>query len=200
MEPILRRISANIDHLESLIKLYDSTKDIRLSESLELIRPHLSLIPRILETCKGNLETRIASILEDDYRTSKPTLEFCCMKAGSLNEALQKLVPSQSDSMPQQNWGIRREFTEVYKVDHLMLSIAENIRRLVKHHGIKLSDQSQHAELEAIIDEMKSVISGSDGDDIRDGQQYNTKTPNFGKTHLLQLSSRHFRIFDRLCN
>ncbi|CAG7937924.1 unnamed protein product [Penicillium olsonii] len=63
-----------------------------------------------------------------------------------------------------------------------MLSIAENIRRLVKHHGIKLSDQSQHAELEAIIDEMKSVISGSDGDDIRDGQQYNTKTPNFVET------------------
>jgi hypothetical protein len=220
MAEVIGDISAVIFLVEGSIKIYDSAqKDIKLSEIFEIVRRRLPVILHTLATCKANLETRIDSITEDDDKALEATLDVCYIKAGNLNEIIQKIVPGESDTREQRYLKILRKLGKGNKVEELMLGLAEDVQLLVNHDAVKSANQSQNAELEAIIDEMKSVISGpkeesstmnfNNGDrpqtnsiqrgsgnrfDISGGgQQYNAKTQNFGKNHLFQLSSRHIR-------
>ncbi|KAJ5640322.1 uncharacterized protein N7484_008184 [Penicillium longicatenatum] len=165
MAEVIGAISAVIALVETSIKIYDSAqKDINISETFKAVHRRLPVILDTLATCKGNLEPRKDSIPEDVGEALEKTLYDCRTKARNLEEIFQKIVPGESDTREQRYLKVLRRLGKGNKVEELMLGLAEDVQLLVNHSAVKSANQSQNAELEAIIDEMKSVISGPDNE------------------------------------
>lgn len=208
MAEVIGAISAVISLIETSIKIYDGAqKDIKLFGTFEVVRRRLPVILHTLATCKDNLEPRKDSIPEDVCEALEATLDVCRTKARNMEEVFQKIVPGESDTREQRYLKVLRRLGKGNKVEELMLGLAEDVQLLVNHDAVKSANQSQNSELEAITDEMKSVISGLDKESSTmnfstgggpqtnyvqrgsgnlyavngSGKQYNAETQHFGK-------------------
>jgi hypothetical protein len=129
-------------------------------------------------------------------------LEACEAKASNLRGIFEKIIPGENDSREKRYKKVLSRLGKGNQVEELMLGLAEDVQLLVNHNAVKFANQSQNAELKAIIDEMKSVISGPDNEsstmnfsneggpqtnnlNTGSGQQINNNgsvgTQNFGK-------------------
>ncbi|KAJ5520025.1 hypothetical protein N7463_000478 [Penicillium fimorum] len=220
MAEVIGTISAVIALIEASIKIYDSAqRDIKLSETFTVVRRRLPIIIHTLETCIDNLEPRKDSIPEDVCEALEATLYVCRTKARNLEEIFQKTVPGENDTREKRYLKVLRRLGKGNKVEELMLGLAEDVQLLVNHDAVKSASQSQNSELEAIINEMKSVISGPENESSTmnfnsgggpqtnnvqrgsgnlyavngGGTQYNAETQNFDVVHLKHKEDLRFR-------
>ncbi|KAJ5641445.1 hypothetical protein N7490_005445 [Penicillium lividum] len=161
MTELIGTVSAVIALIETSIKIYNSAKsDFKLSKTFETVLRQLPVILQILTTCKENLEPRKNSIPENVCEALEETLYVCQTKAENLVKIFQKTVPGESDTRQQRYSKILQRLGKGNKVEELMLSLAEEVQLVINHDAVKsAADQSQNAELEDIMDEMKSLIS-----------------------------------------
>lgn len=163
MADVIGAISAVITLIETSIKIYDTAqKDIKLSETFQIVGRRLPIILHTLATCKNNLEPREQSIPEDVSDALEATLYACRTKARNLEEIFQKTIPGEGDTTEKRYMKIVRRFGKGNKVEELMLGVTEDVQLLVNHDAVKSANQQQNAELDDVISEMKSVISGPD--------------------------------------
>ncbi|KAJ5315622.1 hypothetical protein N7476_005929 [Penicillium atrosanguineum] len=198
-------MSGIITLIETSIKLYDSAqKDINISKTFVAVRRRLPIILDTLATCKENLGPREESIPEDVCEALEATLYACRSKARNLEEIFEKTVPGESDTREQRYSKIIRRLGKGNKVEELMLGLAEDVQLLINHDAVKSANQEQNVRLEDTINEMRSVISGTDNESFTvsfssgggaqtnyvqrgsgnqyvssGGQQYNAETQNF---------------------
>ncbi|KAJ5458800.1 hypothetical protein N7530_010744 [Penicillium desertorum] len=186
MAEVIGTISAVIALIEASIKIYDSAqRDIKLSETFETVRRRLPVILHTLATCKDNVEPRKDSIPEDVCDALGATLYVCRTKARNLEEIFQKIVPGESDTREQRYLKVLRRLGKGNKVEELMLGLAEEVQLLINHDAVKSANQSQNAELEDIMDEMKSFISGPD----KESSTMNFSTGGGAQTNNVQHGS-----------
>jgi hypothetical protein len=160
MADVIGTISAVIALIEASIKICDSAqKDIKLSETFEVVRRRLPVLLHTLATCKGNLEPRKNSIPEDVCEALEKTLDDCEAKAANLRGIFEKIIPGDSDTWEKRYLKILCRLGKGNKVEELMLGLTEDVQLVVNHNAVRSASQQQIAELEDIANEMKSVIS-----------------------------------------
>ncbi|OQD96542.1 hypothetical protein PENSOL_c015G00659 [Penicillium solitum] len=160
MAEVIGAISAVITIIETSIKTYDSTqKDIKLSETFEVVRRRLPIIRDTLETCKSHIEAKADSVPENVCDALEKTLEDCDTKATNIRAIFEKIIPGQSDKWMERYLKILRRLGKGNKVEELMIGLTEDVQLIVNHDAVRSSNQPQHDELEAIIEEIKSVTS-----------------------------------------
>ncbi|KAJ5300306.1 uncharacterized protein N7443_005308 [Penicillium atrosanguineum] len=163
MAEVIGLVSGIITVIETSIKLYDGAqKDIKLSETFEAVRRRLPVILDTLLTCKENLAPRKELIPEDVCEALEATLYACRTKARNLEEIFEKIVPGESDTREQRYLKILRRLGKGNKVEELMLGLAEDVQLLVNHDAVKSANREQNSQLEDTINEMRSVISGTE--------------------------------------
>lgn len=209
MAEVIGAISSVITLIDTSIKIYDSAqKDIRLSETFEVVRRRLPVILHTLATCKDNLEPRKDLIPENVCEALEKTLEDCDTKAANLRAIFEKIIPGQSDKWKERYLKVLLRLGKGNKVEELMLGLTEDVQLIVNHDAVRSANQPQTHELEIIIEEMKAVTPSVPDEDIftkmfnsgggtqtnnvnsgsgkqyvsnGSGKQYNAETQNFGK-------------------
>ncbi|KAJ6062016.1 TPR repeat protein [Penicillium canescens] len=140
MAGIIGTISAIITLVETSIKIYDSAqRDVKLLKTFEVVRRRLPVIIHTLVACKSNLELKGDSIPED--------------------RDFEKIIPGESDTRDQRYLKILRRLGKGNKVEEIMLGLTEDVQLIVNLDVVKSANQHQNAELENIVQEMKSIIS-----------------------------------------
>ncbi|KAJ6051504.1 TPR repeat protein [Penicillium canescens] len=160
MAGIIGTISAIITLVETSIKIYDSAqRDVKLLKTFEVVRRRLPVIIHTLVACKSNLELKGDSIPEDVCQALDKTLDVCEVKALNLRGIFEKIIPGESDTRDQRYLKILRRLGKGNKVEEIMLGLTEDVQLIVNLDVVKSANQHQNAELENIVQEMKSIIS-----------------------------------------
>lgn len=205
---VIGGISSVITLLNTSIKIYDSAQnDMKLPETFEVVRRRLPVILDILKTCKDHAEPRKDKIPKDVCEALEETLDACDTKATNLRTIFEKTIPGESDAWQKRYSKILRRLGNGNKVEELMKAITEDVQIIVNHDAVKPADSELNAELEQILEEIKSVLSfvpeeGSSDMTFRnsgtqnnyvhkghgdynvnsgDGKQFNARTQHFGK-------------------
>ncbi|KAJ5161709.1 hypothetical protein N7492_007101 [Penicillium capsulatum] len=204
---VIGGISAVISILDASIKAYDSARnDIKLSETFDIVRRRLPVILDTLKTCKSHMESKKESIPKDVCEALEKTVDDCDTKATNLRGIFERIIPGPRDTWTKRYLKVLRRLGKGNKVEELMLRLTEDVQLIVNHDAIRSANQPQKVELEAIIDEMKSVTSsvpdeessamnsssaggpqttnvnngtGKQYNNSGNGKQYNAETQNF---------------------
>lgn len=205
---VIGGISSVITILDTSIKIYDGAQnDIKLSKTFEVVRRRLPVILDILKTCKEHAEPRKDKMPQDVCEALEETLDACDAKATNLRAIFEKTIPGESDTWQKRYTKILRRLGKGNKVEELMKAITEDVQIIVNHDAVNSADSQQNAELEQILEEIKSVessISEEGSSDMTfensgtqsiyihkghgdynvnsgDGKQFNARTQHFGK-------------------
>ena len=157
---VIGAISATISIVDASIKIYDSAqKDVKLSDTFHVVGSRLPIIRDTLETCKSHLQAIQDSLRTDVCEALEKTLEGCDDKANKLRQIFEKVLPGGNDGWEKRYIKVIKRLGQGNKVEELMGSITEDVQLVVNHHAVKSAKPEQVAELEKIIQEMKSVRS-----------------------------------------
>jgi hypothetical protein len=185
MAEVIGTISGVIALIEASINIYDNAqKDIKLSKTFEVVRRRLPIILDTLVVCKSSLEPRKTSIPEDVCEALEKTLEACETKASNIRGVFEKVIPGECDTWEKRYSKILRRFGKGNKIEELMLGVAEDVQLIVNHNAVRSADGQQIAELEGIINEMKSIIASEPTEESSTmnsnsgGQQINNSAQN----------------------
>lgn len=160
MAEVIGLVSGVITFIDTSIKVYDSAqKDIKLSETFQVVRCRLPVILQILATYKSNLTPQQDSIPEDVCEALAETLYACRTKTKNLEEIFQDIMCGPSDARHKRYLKALRRLGKGNKVEELMLGLTEYVQLIVNHQAVISVDQEQNAMLGEIINEMKSVAS-----------------------------------------
>lgn len=155
---VIGGISAVITLLDATIKVYDSArKDMKLSETFEVVRRRLPVILHILQTCKSDLEPRKESMPSDVCESLEKILDACDAKTRKLREIFERVIPGEKDTWDKRYAKVIRGFGKGGKVEELMTALTEDVQLIVNNHAVKSTTPEQNAELEDILKEIKSV-------------------------------------------
>ncbi|CAG8907052.1 unnamed protein product, partial [Penicillium egyptiacum] len=207
MAEVIGAISAVITLIDTSIKIYDSAlKDIKLSETFEVVRRQLPVILHTLEICESHIKAKKDSIPGNVCEALEKTLEDCDIKATNLRAIFEKIIPGQSDKWKERYLKVLLRLGKGNKVEELMLGLTKDVQLIVNHEAVGSANQTQTEELENIIKEMKfvtpsvpdeepstkmfnsgggpqmnNVNSGSGKQYVSNGsgKQYNAETQNF---------------------
>ena len=83
----------------------------------------------------------------------------CDEKAGRLREIFEKVVSGEHDAWYKRYVKLVKRFGKGDKAEELLVSITEDVQRLVNHHAVKSAELEQLEQLRDIVNEMKSVQS-----------------------------------------
>jgi hypothetical protein len=209
MAEVIGAISAVITLIDTSIKIYDSAqKDVKLSETFEVIRRRLPVILHTLKICESHMKAKKDSIPWNVCEALEKTLEDCETKAINLRAIFEKIIPGQSDKWKERYLKVLSRLGKGNKVEELMLGLTEDVQLIVNHEAVRSASQPQTDELENIIEEIKSVTQSVPGEEIStktfnsgggtqtnnmncgsgkqyvsngSGKQYNAEIQNFGK-------------------
>ena len=157
---VIGGISAVIGIIDTSIKIYDSArKDLKLSETFKTVGRRLPIILDTLRTCKDHLEPIQGSLPADVCEALEKILDACDEKAGKLRQIFEKVLPSENDAWEKRYLKVVHRLGKGNKVEELMGSITEDVQLVVNNHAVKSAKPEQNAELEKIVQEMKSVKS-----------------------------------------
>lgn len=183
---VIGGISAIISIIDASIKIYGSAqKDLKLSETFKAVGRRLPIILDTLQTCKNHLEPTTGTITTDVCEALEEILEACDEKAGRLRQIFERVIPGENDT-----WELR--YVKVFKrlgkgnsVEELIASITEDVQLVVNHHAVQSAKPEQNAELNKIVEEMKSVQSSvpqqeSPGNNFDSGEGAQTNNVNSG--------------------
>lgn len=160
MAEVIGAISGVVALIETSIKIYDRVKnDIKLSETFEVVRCRLPVILHTLETCKNNLKQRADSIPQDVCDALEEILEACYTKAKHLREILEKIESGERHTWMKRYSKILRSLGKGNKIEELMLGLVKDVQLIVNHHAVRFANQQQKAELDDIVQQMKSFPS-----------------------------------------
>ncbi|KAJ9492529.1 hypothetical protein VN97_g715 [Penicillium thymicola] len=155
-----RNYLCDITVIETSIKIYDSAqRDINLSKTFEVVRRRLPVIIHTLAICKSNLDLQGGSIPEDVCQALDKSLDVCEVKALNLRGIFEKIIPGESNTRNQRYLKLLRRLGKGNKVEEIMLGLTEEVQLIVNHDVVRSADQHQNAELENIVQEMKSIVS-----------------------------------------
>ena len=163
---VIGAISAVIGIIDASIKIYNSArKDLKLSETFITVGRRLPIILDTLRTCKNHLEPIQGSMSVDVCEALEKILEACKKNARKQREIFEEVIPGENDTWEQRYVKVVRRFGKGNKVEELMLSMTEDVQLVVNNHAVKSAKPEQHAELEKIVQEMKSVKSSMPGEE-----------------------------------
>ena len=171
---VIGGISAVIGIIDASIKIYDSAqKDVKLSETFHMVGRRLPIILNTLQTCKDHLEPIQGSLPADVCKALEKTLDACDEKAGKLRQIFEKVLPGEKDAWERRYVKIVQRLGKGNKVEELMTSITEDVQLVVNNHAVQSTKPEQNAELEKIVQEMKSVQSSMPGEESS-GMSFNS--------------------------
>ncbi|KAK5189071.1 hypothetical protein LTR92_010924 [Exophiala xenobiotica] len=157
---VIGAISAVISIIDASIKINTSAqKDLKLSETFQIVGSRLPILLDTLQTCKSHLQPVRDSLPVDVCEALEKTLEACDEKAGKLRQIFEKVLPGEHDAWEKRYVKVVKRFGKGNKVEELMVSITEDVQLVVNHHAVKSAKPEQMVELEKTVKEMKSVRS-----------------------------------------
>jgi hypothetical protein len=171
---VIGGISAVIGIIDASIKIYNSArKDLKLSEAFKAVGHRLPIILDTLQTCKSHLEPIQGSMPADVCEALEQILDACDRKTGRLREIFEKVIPGENDGWEKRYLKVFKRLGNGNKIEELMISITEDVQLIVNNHAVKSAKPEQIAELEDIINEMKSVKSSVPGEESS-GMNFNS--------------------------
>lgn len=160
---VIGAISSVIAIIDASIKVYDSAhKDLKLSETLKIVRSRLPILLDILNTCESQLQLVEGPLPLAAAKGLQNILTRCDEKVEDLKTIFDKVLTGPADTWQQRYVKIAKRLGKGSKVEELMLCITEDIQLVVNHHAVKSARPDQVQDLEKIINEMKSVQSSPD--------------------------------------
>ncbi|KAJ5438022.1 uncharacterized protein N7458_009020 [Penicillium daleae] len=155
---VIGAISAVISIIDASVKVYDSArKDLKLPETFDTVGRRLPIILDTLNTCKSNLEPSKDTMSEDVCQALGKIIDVCDEKARKLREIFEKTMPGEKDTWEKRYSKVVRRLGKGNKVEDLMIAITQDVQLIVNQHAVNSATPEQKAELEEIIEEMKSL-------------------------------------------
>lgn len=175
MVEVVGSISAVIGIIDFSIRCYnDRRKDLKLSETFEVVIKRLPVISDTLRTAQTKLEPIKDNIPEDVCDALEKVIDGCDDKARKLREIFEKVIPGEHDGWKMRYSKVIQRLGKGNTVEVLVASITQDVQLIVNHQAVNSATPEQNAKLEEIIKEMKSIKSSIPEEEIRGITFYNS--------------------------
>ena len=171
---VIGGISAVIGITDASVKVWKGArKDLKLSETFEIVANRLPILRDTLQICYLHLKPLETSLPADAAEGLLKTVKSCKSKAEKLHTILEETIPGEDEQWYERYRKVARRLGKGSKVEELMKLITEDAQILVNYHVVKSANPELCIKLEEIVAEMKSVEPSLPSDEVG-SQTFNT--------------------------
>lgn len=199
MAEVLGIISGIVGLIEATVRVYDSIqKDAKLPKTFKAVGNRLPVVADILRVCERNLKAREATIPAHVRQALEDTLKACEGKILTVQDIFKRVLSSESEKQIVRYLESLKRLGKGKQIDQLLLGITEDVQVIVTHDAVMSATQQPTAELQEIIQEMKTLLAEGDEEKASQkfssegGAQYNNLSSGFQINNSGTVSTQNF--------